>query len=84
MKEAPRLFPSTDDGSRATSAYASFIPATIRPFSDGIVPNHIERRKGGEHHAHSTLARRCQPIVGRVAGLVAVRLSITVAFLGDV
>src|SRR5260370_5119198 len=32
-----------------------------------------ERRKGGEHHAHSTLARRRQPIVGRVAGLVAVR-----------
>src|SRR5260370_30853882 len=30
-------------------------------------------KEGGGHHAHSILARRGQPIVGRVAGLVAVR-----------
>jgi hypothetical protein len=30
-------------------------------------------KEGGGHHAHSTLARRGQPIVGRVAGLVAIR-----------
>ncbi len=28
---------------------------------------HIGGRKGGEHHAHSTLARRRQPSVGREA-----------------
>jgi len=29
--------------------------------------------QGGEHHAHSTLARRRQPAAGRVAGPVTVR-----------
>ena len=49
--------------------------ATIRAFSgaSSSLYYHIERREGGEHLAHSTLARRRKPVAGRVAGLVAVR-----------
>src|SRR3981081_1926477 len=59
---------------------ASRFFATIRAYSDASssVHYHIESRKGGEHHAHSTLARRRQPIVGRVAGLVFLVLAIEV------
>jgi hypothetical protein len=49
--------------------------ATIRALSgaSSSLYYHVERREGGEHLAHSTLARRRKPVAGRVAGLVAVR-----------
>lgn len=44
-----------------------------RLFGSTVIAIPPSRERGGEHHAYSTLARRRQPVDGRVADRVAVR-----------
>src|SRR5260370_10151014 len=61
-------------GAVARASFQIMGPPGRWPDAMSSVHQHIQRRKGGELHAYSTLAGRWQPVVGRVAGLVSVRL----------